>query len=121
MLQVADNALKDAALRQGKRIAIIIATAPELSFDQLPQTEQLEAIDKDSEYPSYIENGLADYISKLWNFGGPAFTLVTKQNTVFKALELAQKLLAIREVDAVLVGAIELAGDGASVLLRRCD
>ncbi|MEH2107506.1 type I polyketide synthase [Nostoc sp.] len=119
MLQVADNALKDATLRQGKRIAIIIATAKELTLEQLPKTEQLEVIDKDSEYPSYIENGLADYISKLWNFAGPAFTLIAKENTVFKALELAQKLLTIKEVDAVLVGAIELAGDGASVLRRN--
>ncbi|MEH1965740.1 type I polyketide synthase [Nostoc sp.] len=115
MLQVADNALKDAALPQGARIAIIIATATEVTLKQLPKTEQLE----DIEYPSYIENGLANYISKLWNFAGPAFTLIAKQNTIFKALELAQKLLAIKEVDAVLVGAIELAGDGASVLQRN--
>ncbi|ODG99975.1 polyketide synthase [Nostoc sp. KVJ20] len=119
MLQVADNALKDAALSQGTRIAIIIATATELTLDQLPKTEQLKAIEQDNQYPSYIENGLADYISKLWNFAGPAFTLIAKHNTVFKALELAQKLLTIREVDAVLVGAIELAGDGASVLRRN--
>ncbi|MHC0064381.1 PfaB family protein [Nostoc sp. UIC 10890] len=119
MLQVADNALKDAALPQGTRIAIIIATATELTLDQLPKTEQLEAIEQDNQYPSYIENGLANYISKLWNFAGPAFTLIAKHNTVFKALELAQKLLTIREVDAVLVGAIELAGDGASVLRRN--
>ncbi len=119
MLQVADNALKDAALPQGTRIAIIIATAKELTLDQLSKTEQLGFIDKDSESPSYIENGLADYISKLWNFAGPAFTLIAKQNTVFKALQLAQKLLEIKEVDAVLVGAIELVGDGASILQRN--
>ncbi|MBC1219230.1 type I polyketide synthase [Nostoc sp. UCD121] len=117
MLQVADNALKDAALHQGTRIAIIIATAKELTLHQ--QKEQLEVIDKYNEYPSYIENSVANYISKLWNFAGPTFTLIAEENSVFKALELAQKLLAIREVDAVLVGAIELAGDGASVLQRN--
>ncbi|MBG1245646.1 PfaB family protein [Nostoc sp. NZL] len=113
MLQVADNALKDAALHKGTRIAIIIAASKELTLHQ--EKEQLE----DKEYPSYIENSLADYISKLWNFAGPTFTLIAEQNSVFKALELGQKLLAIREVDAVLVGAMELAGDGASILQRN--
>ncbi|WP_445635283.1 PfaB family protein [Nostoc sp. DSM 114161] len=115
MLEVADRTLKDAALPQGTRIAIILVTATELDFNQLPQTD----IKKHNEYPSYIENNLANYISKLWNFAGPAFTLSATENSVFKALELGQKLLAIREVDAVLVGAVELAGDGASVLLRN--
>ncbi|RCJ23971.1 polyketide synthase [Nostoc sp. ATCC 43529] len=111
MLEVADRSLKDAALPQGTRIAIIIVTPTELS--------RKTNIEKDSEYPSYIENDLANYISKLWNYAGPAFTLTAEENSVFKALELAQKLLAIKEVDAVLVGAVELAGDGASVLLRN--
>ncbi|MEH2305045.1 type I polyketide synthase [Nostoc sp.] len=113
MLQVADNALKDAALRKSTRIAIIIVSTKDLTLHQ--QKEQLE----DNEYTNYIENSLANYISKLWNFAGPTFTLIAEQNSVFKALELAQKLLAIREVDAVLVGAIDLAGDGASVLQRN--
>ncbi len=113
MLQVADNALKDAALRKSTRIAIIIAITKDLTLHQ--QKEQLES----NEYTNYIENSLANYISKLWNFAGPTFTLIAEQNSVFKALELAQKLLAIREVDAVLVGAIDLAGDGASVLQRN--
>ncbi|MEJ6483141.1 type I polyketide synthase [Nostoc punctiforme UO1] len=113
MLQVADNALKDAALRKSTRIAIIIAITKDLTLHQ--QKEQLES----NEYTDYIENSLANYISKLWNFAGPTFTLIAEQNSVFKALELAQKLLAIREVDAVLVGAIDLAGDGASVLQRN--
>jgi len=115
MLEVADRTLKDAALPQGTRIAIILVTPTELSLNQLPKTD----INKHSEYPSYIKNNLADYISKLWNFAGPTFTLSAEDNSVFKALELGQKLLAIREVDAVLVGAVELAGDGASVLLRN--
>ncbi|MBD2679148.1 MULTISPECIES: type I polyketide synthase [Nostoc] len=115
MLEVADRTLKDAALTQGTRIAIILVTATELTLNQLPKTD----INKHSEYPSYIENNLANYISKLWNFAGPAFTLNAEDDSVFKAFELGQKLLAIREVDAVLVGAVELAGDSASVLLRN--
>ncbi|MDF5711073.1 MAG: type I polyketide synthase [Nostoc sp. S4] len=115
MLKVADRTLKDAALPQGTRIAIIIVTATESTLHPLPKTDVV----KDNEYPNHLENNLANYISKFWNFAGPAFTLNAEQNSVFKALELAQKLLAIREVDAVLVGAVELAGDGVSVLLRN--
>ncbi|MGF1989910.1 MAG: PfaB family protein [Nostoc sp. ZfuVER08] len=110
MLEVADRTLKDAALPQGTRIAIILVTATELTFHQLPETEVNQ---------SYIENNLANYISKLWNFAGPVFTLSARENSVFKALELGQKLLAIKEVDAVLIGAVELAGDGASVFCRN--
>ncbi|MFN6513115.1 MAG: PfaB family protein [Nostoc sp. CreGUA01] len=122
MLEVADRTLKNAALPQGIRIAIIIVTPTELARPQLGKTDRKrdwELVEKDSEYPSYIENNLASYISKLWNFAGPAFTLNAGENSVFKALELGQKILAIKEVDAVLVGAVELAGDGASVLLRN--
>ncbi|BAZ52850.1 beta-ketoacyl synthase [Nostoc sp. NIES-4103] len=100
MLKVADNALKDARLHQGTRLAVAIATATESISDS--------------------ENRLASYISSLWNFAGPSFKLNAEQNSVFQALELAQKLLAVKEVDAVLVGAVDLAGSYPSVLQRNC-
>ncbi|MBE9050272.1 type I polyketide synthase [Nostocales cyanobacterium LEGE 11386] len=111
MLQVADHALQDAGLHPGSRIAVVIVSATELAFPEFQGSMQLES--------PYIENRLANYVSKLWNFAGLTLTLTAEQNSVFKALDLAQKLLAIKEVDAVLVGAVELAGDSASVLLRN--
>ncbi|MBW4554945.1 MAG: type I polyketide synthase [Trichormus sp. ATA11-4-KO1] len=111
MLQVADNALQDAGLHPGSRIAVVIVSATELTFPTFQGSTQFD-------YPN-IENRLANYVSRLWNFAGLTLTLTAEQNSVFKALDLAQKLLAIKEVDAVLVGAVELAGDSASVLLRN--
>ena len=108
MLQVADNALKDAGIHPGSKVAVVIVSAKELA---LSQHTQLASSD--------IENQLANHISQQWKFTGAAFTFTAVQSSVFKALEMAQKLLVNQEVDAVLVGAIELAGDSASVLLRN--
>jgi PfaB family protein len=88
---------------------------------------ELESIVKDSvhnpldtsEYLSYIANVMASRISALWDFTGPSFTLTAGENSVFKALETAQMLLAAGEIDAVLVGAVDLAGGIENILLRN--
>ncbi|BAY20484.1 PfaB family protein [Calothrix sp. NIES-2100] len=87
---------------------------------------QLETIVKDSvhhqvdigEYLSYIANIMASRISALWNFTGPSFTMTAVETSAFKALEVAQMLLMTGEVDAVVVGAVDLAGGIENVLLR---
>ncbi|AUT04528.1 polyketide synthase [Nostoc sp. CENA543] len=94
----------------------------------LPQDKiaQLETIVKDSvhhqveigEYLSYIANIMASRISSLWNFTGPSFTLTAVETSAFKALEVAQMLLMTEEVDAVVVGAVDMAGGVENVLLR---
>jgi PfaB family protein len=117
MLKVANNALKDAGLSKKSRVAVVITTATQLSINQLQKTEQLTV--EASEYPTYTENILASRISTLWNFPGSSFTLAAEQNSALKALEIAQKLLISKEVDAVVVGAVELAGNRAGVLLRN--
>ncbi|WP_226889211.1 PfaB family protein [Nostoc sp. MG11] len=88
---------------------------------------KLETIVKDSihhqvdigEYLSYIANIMASRISALWNFTGPAFTVTAVETSAFKALEVAQMLLTTGEVDAVVVGAVDLAGGVENVLLRN--
>jgi PfaB family protein len=90
------------------------------------QLSQLETIVKDSihqpveigEYVSHIANIMASRISALWNFTGPAFTVSAGENSALKALEIAQMLLATGEVDAVVVGAVDLAGGVENVLFR---
>ncbi|MEH2230105.1 MAG: PfaB family protein [Nostoc sp.] len=90
------------------------------------QLTQLETIVKDSihqpveigEYVSHIANIMASRISALWNFTGPAFTVSAGENSALKALEVAQMLLATGEVDAVVVGAVDLAGGVENVLFR---
>ncbi len=91
------------------------------------QAEDLERIVKDSihkasqvnQYTSFIGNIMASRIAAQWNFSGPAFTLSAEENSVFKALEIAQIFLAAGEVDAVVVGAVDLAGSLENVLLRN--
>jgi PfaB family protein len=87
---------------------------------------QLETIVKDSihhqvdigEYISYVTNIMASRVSSLWNFSGPSFTISAVETATFKALELAEMLLATNEVEAVVVGAVDLAGGVENVLLR---
>jgi len=150
MLQVAGRALKDAGIKEGENVAVIIATEIELSVHQLQQRwnldwqiqeglveggiflseeklTDLQTIVKDSihhpvessEYVSYIANIIASRISHLWDFTAPAFTITATENSTFKVLEVAQHLLTTGEVDAVLVGAVDLSGGVENVLLRN--
>ena len=91
------------------------------------QISELETIVKDSlhhpaqtsEYLGYIGNVMTSRISALWNFTGPSFTVSAGENSAFKALEVAQMLLTAGEVEAVVVGAVDLAGGVENVLLRN--
>jgi len=91
------------------------------------QTAVLEHISKDAllssaevnHYTSYIGNIAASRVSQLWDFNGPAFTVSAEENSTFKALEVAQLLLSSGDVDAVVVGAVDLAGGLESVLTRN--
>ncbi|MEH1947688.1 MAG: PfaB family protein [Nostoc sp.] len=149
LLKVSDRAVKDAKLKEGGNVAVIVAAETEFSVHQLQQRwnlswqvkdgllnqgislpaeqlSQLETIVKDSihqpveigEYVSHIANIMASRISALWNFTGPAFTVSAGENSALKALEVAQMLLATGEVDAVVVGAVDLAGGVENVLFR---
>lgn len=150
ILKVADRALRDAGLGEGKNVAVIIAMEADLFLHQplqrcnlpwqieeglkaesmsLPseQISELETIVKDSIHKAvkvsdclgYLGNLMASRISALWNFTGPSLTLSAGENSAFKALEVAQTLLAAGEVEAVVVGAVDLAGGVENVLLRN--
>ncbi|OQY45374.1 MAG: hypothetical protein B6242_10465 [Anaerolineaceae bacterium 4572_78] len=88
---------------------------------------ELEILLKDcTNYPmgsnqclSYIGNVMASRISSLWNFTCPSFTLSAEENSVFRALEVAQILLEMEEVESVVVGAVDLAGGFEHVVLQQ--
>jgi PfaB family protein len=84
MLKVADNTLKNTKLRPDTKIAVIMVSKS--------QTQH--------------QDKLASYISRLWDATSPAFA---EENSVFLALNLAQKLLTNKQVDAVLVAAMDFA------------
>ena len=72
-----------------------------------------------SEHTGFIGNIISSRIAALMDFTGPAFTVSSNENAVYKALEIARNLLAMNEVDAVVLGAIDLSGSLESVLSRQ--
>lgn len=90
------------------------------------QQEQLTDLLKDSlhnaveinQFTSFIGNIIPCRICSLWDFSGPAFTISSEENSVFKALEVAKLFLESGEVDAMIVGAVDLAGGFEHVYLQ---
>lgn len=151
ILKVADNALRDAGIQAGDRVAVVIAMSTELASHQIrarcdilwqldeslaqvsisltpEKRQELEDMLRDSfqdgpvqvnQCISFIGNIMASRISSVWDFTGPSFTVSAEENSVFKALEVAQLLLAEQPLDAVLVGGVELSGGDENVLLRN--
>jgi len=150
MLQVADNALKDARMEEGGNVAVLIAMETDTTLHQLrgridltwklkqalaeaspdlnaERYAALESTLKDSvhnpvamnQFTSFIGNIMASRLSSLWDFTGPAFTVSSEENSFYKALELGQMMLDRGEVDSVVIGAIDLAGNLENVLLRH--
>jgi PfaB family protein len=72
-----------------------------------------------SQHTSFVGNIMASRIAALWDFSGPAFTISCGENSVFKALEVAQNMLSLGEVDAVVVGGVDFCGGLENVLLRN--
>lgn len=80
---------------------------------------KLDAILKDTisdvgtveEAANMIGNIIACRISSLWDFTGPSFSLSSQENSTFKAIQLAEFLLTYSNIEAVLIGAIDLSGN----------
>jgi PfaB family protein len=91
------------------------------------QQQQLTELLKDSlhnaveinQFTSFIGNIIPCRICSLWDFSGPAFTISSEENSVFKALEVAKLFLESGEVDAMVVGAVDLAGGFEHVYLQN--
>lgn len=99
----------------------------ELTEEQEKELEELckngnyfrEGSQTPSQHTSFVGNIMASRIAALWDFSGAAFTVSAGENSVFKALEIAQNLLSLGEVDAVVVGGVDFAGGLENVLLRN--
>ncbi|HMO58145.1 MAG TPA: beta-ketoacyl synthase N-terminal-like domain-containing protein, partial [Roseiflexaceae bacterium] len=72
-----------------------------------------------NQYTSFIGNIMASRVASLWDFSGPALTISAEEQSVARALEVAQLLLTTGEVEAVVIGAVDLAGGFEHVLLRH--
>lgn len=93
------------------------------------QQSALEDLARDSvhepvaanEVLSYIGSVMSSRISSLWNLTGPSFTISSDQAAAVEALQAAQLLLLDPTIEAVLVGAVDLAGSPEHLLLRMVD
>lgn len=72
-----------------------------------------------NQYTSFIGNIMASRISAHWDFSGPSFTISAEEGSVARALEVARMLLAAGDVEAVVIGAVDLAGGFEHVALRH--
>ncbi|MER6418974.1 beta-ketoacyl synthase N-terminal-like domain-containing protein [Streptomyces sp. NPDC001137] len=95
-----------------------------------PTAEQLAALTRaardgihDSieanEVLSYIGSIMAARISSLWNFTGPSFTVSSDSAVGVDALDTARLLLLDPSIEAVLVGAVDLAAGPESTRARE--
>ena len=91
------------------------------------EREQLISISKDSileevpinRFTSFIGNLIAARISSLWDFSGPSFTISSGENSVYRALDIAEMILREENCEAVVVTAVDLAGSPENVLKRQ--
>ena len=74
-----------------------------------------------NEVMSYIGNVMAARVSSLWNFTGPSFTVSADSAGPVRALEVARLLLLDDTVEAVLVGAVDLAGGPENLIARAAS
>ena len=67
------------------------------------------------------DHSVASQMATLWNISGPTFTVEAAENSVIKALDIAQILLKAGEVDAVVVAAVNLVHEFDQVLLGNSN
>ncbi|EDM45378.1 hypothetical protein SCB49_06212 [unidentified eubacterium SCB49] len=80
---------------------------------------QIGNVQTPSQHTSFVGNIMSSRISALWDFNGPSFTITNGDNGTTRALEVAQNMLSLGEVDAVVVGAVDFSASMESVLLRN--
>ena len=91
------------------------------------QLAELIAISKQSinepaqlnQYTSFIGNIMASRISALWDFSGPAFTVSSEENSVYKCIDIADNLFKTSAVEAVIIASVDLAGSIENISLRQ--
>jgi len=142
-LSTIDRALIDAgsAVQTGQRVAVLIGLGTDMELyrhrarvalrerlglspgDELTtEQEQLlnciSDVSTSTSYTSNIGNIIATRIASAWHFVGPAFTITQGANSVFRCLEQAQLMLARGEVEAAVIGGVDLAGSLESIFAR---
>ena len=147
LFDVADRAAREAGLRPGTPVAVVVAVEAEQALHrfrgrvdldwQLPAlletlgvtAEERAALVEEAkdalhgpaqvnQYVSFIGNVIACRVASRWDFNGPALTVSAGEASAFRALEVARDLLTSGEVEAVVLGAVDLAAGLEAVLAR---
>ncbi|MEU7115529.1 beta-ketoacyl synthase N-terminal-like domain-containing protein [Streptomyces sp. NPDC046182] len=71
-----------------------------------------------NEVLSYIGNVMAGRISSRWNLTGPSFTLSAEGAGTAEALDVARLLLLDPDLEAVLIGGVDMAGAAENLLVH---
>lgn len=150
LMKVADEAIRDADLKPGQKVAVLVAMETELELHQFrgrvnlhtqlkqsldamgvdlsdSEYQSLETIAMDSvldaaklnQYTSFIGNIMASRIASLWDFNGPAFTISAGEQSVSRALDVAENMMVQEQLDAVVIAAVDLAGSIEQVMLKN--
>ncbi|MFZ4618877.1 MAG: beta-ketoacyl synthase N-terminal-like domain-containing protein, partial [Rectinemataceae bacterium] len=96
----------------------IALTAEELSVLQALAKDSVAAAAQLNQYTSFIGNIMASRISSLWDFSGPAFTISSEENSVYRCIEVADNLFRTSDVEAIVIAAVDLAGSLENLTLR---
>ena len=85
------------------------------------QTDTMNYVNRvgtSTSYVSYIGNLVATRISSLWGFTGPAFTITEGGNSVYRCLDVARDMLLKGDIDAAVIGGVDLCGSAESLYLK---
>ncbi|MEX2631546.1 MAG: beta-ketoacyl synthase N-terminal-like domain-containing protein [Tistlia sp.] len=111
----------DSEARLAEALADKGAALPDEERDRLAAAlrDALHPACDPGDFLGYIGNLLASRITALWDFPAPNFTVSAEENGGLQAIAIAELLLRAGEADAVLVGAVDLAGGPEAIWLRR--
>ena len=104
-----------------KKSNIVLDSTQEAELEDLCKNSMYyrEGAQTPSQHTSFVGNIMSSRIAALWDFSGAAFTVSCGEDSVYKALEIAQNMLSLGDVDAVVVGGVDFAGGLENVLLRN--
>jgi acyl transferase domain-containing protein/3-hydroxymyristoyl/3-hydroxydecanoyl-(acyl carrier protein) dehydratase len=104
--------------RSLKEQGIELSVEQELTLSSIAK-EGIASAAQLNQYTSFIGNIMASRMAALWDFSGPAFTVSSEENSVYRCLELAENLFQTSDVEAVLIASVDLAGSLENISLRQ--
>ena len=123
MLQVAREAIQDAGLKRGKEALLRMGVVIGMDFDRVACDFHKRLLDPDGDHTSSVPpltatrtlgalgGIIASRIAREFGCGGPSFTVSEDALSGFRALAVAVGLLNRREIDCMLIGAVDIFGD----------